>query len=50
MDFLELVKSRYSCRAYKPIGVEREKLDYILEVGSVKNDEKRHGDIVSGLI
>ena len=31
MDFLELVKSRYSCRAYKPLGVECEKLDYILE-------------------
>ena len=31
MDFLELVKSRYSCRAYKSLGVEREKLDYILE-------------------
>jgi len=31
MNFLELVKSRYSCRAYKSLGVEREKLDYILE-------------------
>lgn len=31
MNFLELVKRRYSCRAYKSFGVEREKLDYILE-------------------
>ena len=31
MNFLELVKQRYSCRAYKPLGVEKEKLDYILE-------------------
>ena len=31
MNFLELVKNRYSCRAYKPLSVEKEKLDYILE-------------------
>ena len=31
MIFLELVKQRYSCRAYKPLGVEKEKLEYILE-------------------
>ena len=31
MNFLELVKSRYSCRAYKALDVEKEKLDYILE-------------------
>ena len=31
MNFLELVKNRYSCRAYKPFEVEREKLDYIME-------------------
>ena len=31
MDFLELVKNRYSCRAYKALDVEKEKLDYILE-------------------
>ena len=30
-NFLELVKNRYSCRAYKSLGVEKEKLDYILE-------------------
>ncbi len=28
MNFLELVKNRYGCRAYKPLGVEKEKLDY----------------------
>ena len=31
MNFLELVKNRYSCRAYKSLDVEKEKLDYILE-------------------
>ena len=31
MNFLELVKIRYSCRAYQSLGVEKEKLDYILE-------------------
>ena len=31
MNFLELVKKRYSCRAYKPLNVEKEKLDYIME-------------------
>ena len=31
MDFLELVKNRYSCRAYKALNVEKEELDYILE-------------------
>lgn len=31
MDFLELVKNRYSVRSYRPQPVEREKLDYILE-------------------
>ena len=31
MNFLELVKNRYSCRAYKSLKVEKEKLDYILE-------------------
>lgn len=31
MNFLELVKSRYSCRAYKALNVEKEKLDYIME-------------------
>lgn len=31
MSFLELVKSRYSCRAYKSFDIEKEKLDYILE-------------------
>jgi nitroreductase len=31
MNFLELVKNRYSCRAYKSLDVEKEKLEYILE-------------------
>ena len=31
MEFLDLVKQRYSCRSYKPEGVEQEKLNYILE-------------------
>ena len=31
MDFMELVKNRYSCRAYNPESVEREKLEYIME-------------------
>lgn len=31
MDFLELVKNRYSCRAYNPESVEREKQEYIME-------------------
>ena len=35
MNFLELVKSRYSCRAYKSLNVEKEKLDYILECVSL---------------
>lgn len=31
MNFLELVKQRYSCRAYKPLCVEKEKLEYVME-------------------
>ena len=31
MMLLELVKNRYSCRVYQSLGVEKEKLDYILE-------------------
>jgi nitroreductase len=31
MNFLELVKNRYSCRAYKSLSVEKEKLEYIWE-------------------
>lgn len=31
MDFLKLVKNRYSCRAYEPCNVEKEKLDYVFE-------------------
>lgn len=31
MNFLDLVKNRYSCRAYKSLEVEKEKFDYIME-------------------
>lgn len=31
MNFLELVKNRYSCRAYQSRHIEKEKLNYILE-------------------
>lgn len=31
MDFLKLVKNRYSCRAYEPRNVEKKKLDYVFE-------------------
>lgn len=31
MDFMELVRNRYSCRAYKALDVEKEKLDYMME-------------------
>lgn len=31
MDFLELVKQRYSARDYLPKAVEQAKIDYILE-------------------
>ena len=31
MDFLELAKKRYSVRAYKPVPVEDEKLQEVLE-------------------
>ena len=31
MDFLKLVKDRYSCRAYEARSVEKEKLDYVME-------------------
>ena len=31
MDFLEIVKRRYSCRNFQPTSIEKEKLDYIIE-------------------
>ena len=31
MVFLELVRSRYSCRSYQPQSVEQEKLEYVME-------------------
>lgn len=31
MSLLDLIKSRYSCRAYQPLGVEKEKMAYVME-------------------
>lgn len=31
MDFIDLVKQRYSCRSYQAKSVEQEKVDYVLE-------------------
>lgn len=31
MNFLDLVKARYSVRSYRPQAVEREKVEYLLE-------------------
>ncbi len=33
MDFIELVKKRYSCRSFSEKQVEKEKIDLILEAG-----------------
>ncbi len=33
MDFQELIRARYSCRAYEPTLVEREKLEMVLDAG-----------------
>lgn len=35
MDFLELIKNRYSCRSFSNKKVEKEKIDKILEAGRV---------------
>ncbi len=35
MDFIQLAKSRYSSRKYKQMGVEDDKLGYVLEAGRV---------------
>jgi nitroreductase len=35
MKFLDLAKNRYSCRSYKSIPVEDEKLNYILETARI---------------
>ena len=52
MDFLELVKNRYSCRSYQPQSVEQEKLEYILEcvrlAPSAVNRQPWRFHIVSG--
>ena len=31
MNFLDLVKQRYSCRSYQAKSVEQEKVDYVME-------------------
>lgn len=52
MDFLELVKNRYSCRAYKALDVEKEKLNYMMEcvrlAPSAVNKQPWRFRIVSG--
>ena len=35
MDFIQLAKSRYSSRKYKQLGVEDDKLKFVLEAGRV---------------
>ena len=35
MDFNDVIKNRYSCRAFAERGVEQEKLDRILEAGRI---------------
>lgn len=35
MSYIELAKKRYSCRNYKNVKVEKEKLDIILEAGRI---------------
>ena len=35
MDFLELAKTRYSCRSFSSKKVEKEKLEKILEAGRI---------------
>jgi nitroreductase len=35
MDFIKLAKQRYSCRKYKPLAVEDEKLRLVLEAGRI---------------
>lgn len=51
MSFLDLVRQRYSCRDYKILSVEREKLDYILEcvryAPSAVNRQPWHFRIIS---
>lgn len=35
MDFIQLARNRYSCRKYKPVNVEDEKLNIVLEAGRI---------------
>lgn len=42
MDFLDLAKSRFSVRKYKPDAIEKEKLDKIIEAGRVAPTAKNN--------
>lgn len=42
MDFIELVKNRYSCKNFSEKEVEREKLDLILEAGRLAPTAKNN--------
>lgn len=46
MEFIEVVKARYSCKKFDPRQVEKEKLDAILEAGrlapTAKNLQEQH--------
>ena len=39
MNFLDLVKARYSVRSYRPQAVEREKVEYLLECARLAQDQ-----------
>lgn len=39
MEFNDVIKNRYSCLAFTERGVEKEKLDHILEVGRIEGLE-----------
>ena len=42
MDFIQLARSRYSCRKYKQQSVEDDKLNYVLEGGRVAPSAANH--------
>jgi nitroreductase len=42
MDFIQLARSRYSCRKYKQQSVEDDKLNYVLEAGRVAPSAANH--------
>lgn len=39
MEFNDVIRNRYSCLAFAERGVEKEKLDHILEVGRIEGLE-----------